>query len=649
MLSLLRLFPLLFFVANRVLGLPAANETFASNTEKRAVPNWQFYYGVDSATHQANFNNLTSQGYRMISLNSYDSPSSARYAAVWVARSGPDWQAIHGVNFSTFQAFFDQATAQGYVSTIVTATGPADSAIFSGVMEKIPMPGWYLLCGLDQASFASQDQSARASRLILKSFREYGTPSDRRYCAIWHSNPTYDKWSLFSSPISAAGYQTVFNSETTKPYWAPSHVSLSEDQNYAVKFSDVSLGTSFIARHDMTAAQLQSEATAQNAGGRYIVQLAAGGSGGNARYAALFAPQDVPSARTWRVTGNAVKGFKDNSAASTRTEQIVQGFMQAAGVRQVQLSIAKNGVSLLDKAYTWSEPERRTTQIGDPFLLASCSKAFLEAAVQSLYNDGRLTPSTKVYPYLNYTATSGDPRLDITVQELLDHKGGYSTSKSGDPTYNMRNIALTQSGGSRPATVKDVVDYMFARPLDYPPGQEPGEYSNYGYLLLSYVVEAATQLPYYQYLRNTLLQPEGLNVIPWLTDPATHSNDNVIQESQGTGLSAREPLNPNNVAFVYGGDGMYKDSALGPAALAANAQSLTKFIRNHAAWGNGPRAAGSARAGSTPGARSWIESRIDGVDWAITANTRDFPNGESDFDNGVVAAISNWLGTSPTA
>ncbi|KAF9263771.1 beta-lactamase/transpeptidase-like protein [Marasmius fiardii PR-910] len=584
----------------------------------------------------------------MISLNSYDSPASARYAAVWVERSGSEFQAIHGVNVSTFQAFFDQAAAQGYVSTIVTATGPADSAIYSGVMEKISMPGWYQYCGLDDAGFTSQDQSARANRLILKSFDEYGTPNDRRYCGIWHSNPTYDKWSLWTD-MSVAGYQTVFNSETTKPYWAPSHISVSEDQIYAVKFSDVSLGTFWAARHDMTAAQLQTEVDNQIAGGRYIVQLAGGGSGSNARYAALFASQDVPSARTWRVTGNAVTGFKDNSAASTTTEQIVQTFMQAAGVRQVQLSIAKNGVPLLDKAYTWSEPERPTTQIGDPFLLASCSKAFLEAVVQSLYNNDKLSPSTKVYPYLGYSDNgSGDPRrFTITVQQLLDHEGGYNRDISGDPTYNMRNIALAQSGGSRPATVKDVIDYVFPQSLDNDPGVY--EYSNYGYLLLSYVVEVATGMPYFDYLKSTVLQPEGLNVKPWLTDPATHTGDNVIQESQYTGLTAREPSSPNIVADVFGGDGMYKDSALGPAALAANAQSLTKFIKNHATWGNGGRSPGAARSGSTLGARSWIESRFDGIDWSMTANTRDFPNGESDFDDGVVAAISNWLNTSPTA
>lgn len=62
-------------------------------------------------------------------------------------------------------------------------------------------------------------------------------------------------------------------------------------------------------------------------------------------------------------------------------------------------------------------------------------------------------------------------------------------------------------------------------------------------------------------------------------------------------------------------------------------------------WGNGGRAAGYARSGSTPGASTWMESRGDGVDWAIVVNTRDFPN-EDDFDD-VVSKISNFLDSDP--
>ena len=174
-------------------------------------------------------------------------------------------------------------------------------------------------------------------------------------------------------------------------------------------------------------------------------------------------------------------------------------------MRQCQLSITKNGKPLLDKAYTWSEPERMTTQIDGTFLLASVSKAFVEAAIQSMFDSHKLTPGTKVYSLLGYSASSGDSRrFDITVQQLLDHYGGYNAAKSGDPTYNMRNIAKEENGANGPATMKNVVDYMFRKSLDSKPGDEFA-YSNYGYLLLSYVVEQVTKQPYFTYLQNTIL------------------------------------------------------------------------------------------------------------------------------------------------
>ena len=73
------------------------------------------------------------------------------------------------------------------------------------------------------------------------------------------------------------------------------------------------------------------------------------------------------------------------------------------------------------------------------------------AAVQALYDGKKLTPTTAVYPLLGFSHPA-DPRSDtITIQQLLDHTGGYddrpvNQGGSGfDPTYAMRKIALDQS------------------------------------------------------------------------------------------------------------------------------------------------------------------------------------------------------------
>ncbi|KDR70855.1 hypothetical protein GALMADRAFT_254471 [Galerina marginata CBS 339.88] len=630
--------------------------TVPSNTtlSSRSIPAWQFYYGVTGAQHQTSFNQWSVSGYRMISLSAYGQPPNHRYAAVWVQRSGPAYFAIHEASGSQYQTFFDSHTPNGYVSTVITVTGPANAAVYAGVMEQNGVTNWYQKCGLTNAQYATELNNGFANRYFLKSFTEYGTSSDRRFCGIWYFNDQYDKYTAWYDQ-SYSGYQTTFNAETTKPFWRPSYLSVSEDHLISSAFVDTDVG-SWVARHAMTASDLQAEYQTQLSAGRYIIHLQGGGTGANANYAALWATQDIPTPRTFRATGS-ITGFQNNQAASAQADALMQAWMKTNGVRQAQFTVGKNGNILLQKGYSWSEATRHTTAPNDVFLLASNSKMFVEAAVQTLYNSNKLTAATKVYPLLGYTKTT-DPRLQqITVDQLLTHYGGLNDTASGfDPTYRMRDIAIAQGTGASPASVKNIVDYMSRYTLDYNPGGGYA-YSNYGYLLLSYVVEHVTGMAYYDYLSSALLTPGGYDVRKWVTSPSAHASDPITQESAYTGLNAALPQSQTQVAAVFGGDGMYKEDAFGPASLAASATTLANFIHTHAVWGIGPRPTGTgqwtwARSGSTPGTRTWAQSQWNGLDWAVTVNTRDFPpsnSGQDPFDDVLCeSTLPGFLNAYPT-
>ena len=392
--------------------------------------------------------------------------------------------------------------------------------------------------------------NAQANRYILKSFTEYNIPSDRLYCGIWYYNSQYDKYSSVPTQ-SYDDYQTLFNSETTKPFWRPYYLSVSEDHFISSAFTDTDVG-SWVARHGMSAAALQAEYETQKAAGLYVIHLQGGGTGANANFAALFADYDIPTPRSWRVTGTTT-GFQNNAIAGPAADDLMQNFMQANGVRQAQLSVGSGGQVLMEKGYSWSEATRHTTSPTDVFLLASISKAFLEACVQTLYNSGQLTPTTKVYPLLGYTSTP-DPRLQIiTVNQLLNHTGGLNRSATGfDVAYSMRLVSAVQNGNTAVASVKDVVDYMSKYHLDYDPG-EGYAYSNYGYILLSYLVANITRTDYYSYLSSSVLTPYGYDVRKWTTIQEDHANDPITQESEYTGLSALQPNTNNVVADIFGG------------------------------------------------------------------------------------------------
>jgi CubicO group peptidase (beta-lactamase class C family) len=602
---------------------------------------FEAYHGVTGAQHQTNFNRLSAHGYRMISLSVYGDPGNARYAAVWVERQGSAWVAVHGVDAAGYQSFFNNWTAKGYIPVLVSATGALNNAIFAAVFEQGIVGPWLARHGMTSGPEGNAgtiqyfNKTASGQKMMLRSVDIYGTGSDQRYAAVWHANPGFVKWHCHSSD-SAASYQVAFNAETQLPGfqlagYRPAYVSLSEGQVYCSVFKDDVVGT-WVARHGMTAADYQAEFDKQNAAGFYPICVQGGGSDGNTRYAAIFAKQDIPLSRQWTATGNAVPSLAGFDHA-------MQTFMQANGVRAAQLAIAKNGVTKLSRAYTWAEPGYRVTQPSDRFLLASCSKMFLEAAVQSLYDSKKLTPDTKVYPLLGFSHPA-DARSDtVTVQQLLDHMGGYDddpsspTSSHFDPTYNMRKIALDLNLG-HPCTKLDVARYMYGRSLDLDPGTVY-HYSNFGYLLAGAVVEKVTGQTYFDYLKTTLLQPAGISEVEVIPTLATgRKNDEAIAEDEGLGQSPLDLNSPLYIPSVYGGDGEINEVGDPNDGLGASAQALTQFIHLHAVWGNGPRPANgnwgwSARSGSTPGASTLAVSRGDGIDWAFTINTRDWPPGTS--------------------
>ncbi|EON67670.1 hypothetical protein W97_06813 [Coniosporium apollinis CBS 100218] len=628
---------------------PTSGKIAARNTQlqPRAIPAWEFYYNYDSAAHQSKATALTNQGYRPISLSVYGANTNPRYAAVWVQRSGPAWQATHGLTAAAYQTWFDRWRVQGYASTIVSVTGPRNNPVYAGVMEQISGVSWWQKCDMNLQQFNDAYNQAYAETKVLKSFREYGVPTDRRFCAVYHSNPQVNHWDWRPSQ-TPADYQATVNAFVQNQYWRPAAVSVSEDHQITSLFMDTSVGT-WAARHGLTAAQLQAEYETHKANGLYIINLSGGGVGANARFTAIFAQQDVPSARAWTATGTTT-GFKNNAASMATVDGIMKTFMQTNGVRQAQISIGRNGAALLQRAYTWAEPGRHITQPADAFLLASVSKAFVVAAVQSMFNSGRLTPGTKVYPRLGYTNPRDARVANITVQQLLDHTGGYDRVLSGETVFMMRQIALEQGTGGAPATMKTVVDWAFKRTLDFDPGAR-SQYSNYGYLLLAYLVQHVSGQSYYDYLRSTILTPNALDVRQWATAASAHRGDGIVQEARGVWLNAQTPLSNVEVPWVYGGDGMVKEAAVGPSSLSASASTVMRFVSRFGATGNGPRAV-SWRDGKMNGVRTWAQARADNVDWALNLNTMEFSTGvESNelFNRLCQVDITNFLNTSPVA
>ncbi|GKT47845.1 protein flp [Colletotrichum spaethianum] len=608
--------------------LSLCSAVIAIPTERRFVNGTsvdvQTYFDLDSSAHGEKIKSLTADGYRMISLSAYGGAPHENYAAIWVRRDGNPFEVIYGVDEATYDDWLDSWKNKGYVSTHVSATGPAGSAVFTGVMEKTSVANWEQYCGLTDPY--AYDNATSGVDMVVKGFRMYGTPDDRRYCILGHENVGNRHSTIFYSAGNyTIDYPTIYESEVAKPFWRPSRLFVSDDHIITPQFVDTSVGK-WVAMDGLTASELSTQIEAQKQVGLYPIDLHGGVSGTDVRFAVIFAETDIPESRKWSATGS-VTGFKDNAGATAAFDDAMQTWMKKNGVRQAQVAVALNGSTIAGRGYTWAESNRAVVEPDDVFLLASVSKIFVYAAVTNLIESGKLNYSTTVYPLLGFKPA--DTRAnDITVNHLLTHTSGYSREQSGDPAFLFREIAFNLFNGTRAATLRDVIEYQLARPLDSAPGSEYS-YSNYGTMLLSYIVSNLTATPYLSYLQENVFGDHDVRL--YETAASKHAVDRIIQESKYTGYDPTEPQAYHQVPGPFGGDGAIKEECMGAFSFAASAATVARFIGTHAVYGTGGRALYAERDGTLVGARTFAASRSD-VDWALTINTREYIS-EAEFDD----------------
>ncbi|KAH6612580.1 beta-lactamase/transpeptidase-like protein [Boeremia exigua] len=593
------------------------NDQVYTLSKRNATVQQSVFFEINGTEVEKRIANLKSEGYRPTSLSIHGSPTDAKYAGIWTKQDGEAYETILGADETAYNAWLDQWRARGYVSTHVSATGPAFDALFAGVMQELPsVSSWNQRCGVEDPW--AIDNTTAATPMTVKGVSMYGTPSERLYCILEHENTiNFQQTVWYQTEFSMTDYRTLEASETSKRYWRPVYIDVSEDQLFTPIFDDTSVGQ-WATFTDLTTSQLDLEIAARKAKGMYPIHISGAGSVG-ARYAVIFAERTTPLEREWHATGT-VTGFSDNAGTRAAMDSVMQKFMQRSSIRQAQLAASVNGTIVASRAFTWAESDRAIVEPEDKFLLASNSKMFTYAAINDMITKDLLNLTTPVYSLLGYDKPADERSMDITVQHLLDHTAGFDRSVSPDLGFVFTSVAQSLNQ-STPATLRQVIEWVFARPLDYTPGTS-GAYSNYGTMLLSYVIANITGETYMSYLEKNVL--EGADVELWGTATDLHKSDRIVQETKYTAISALTPLSSDRVSSTYGGDGSVKEEAIGAFGLKASASTLAQFIGTHSVYGIGGRQRGGSRDGSLAGSRTFSQSEYDDIDWAVTLNTREY-------------------------
>ncbi|OCX52290.1 hypothetical protein BEL04_12500 [Mucilaginibacter sp. PPCGB 2223] len=151
--------------------------------------------------------------------------------------------------------------------------------------------------------------------------------------------------------------------------------------------------------------------------------------------------------------------------------------------------IARHGKIIYERTFGMANLELNTKmQPGMVFNIGSMTKQFTAVCILQLMEHGKLNVTDHINKYI---ANCPDSWQQITIENLLSHTSGIADQPLPD---------------SKP---ENVVRVYASKPLSYPTGTKYF-YANSEYVLLGYIIEKVSGMPYAKYLKNNILIPVGM-------------------------------------------------------------------------------------------------------------------------------------------
>lgn len=199
--------------------------------------------------------------------------------------------------------------------------------------------------------------------------------------------------------------------------------------------------------------------------------------------------------------------------------------------------VAKKGKIIFSQAAGMANREKKIpNQLTMQFRLGSMNKMFTAVSIMQLVQAGKIGLTDPLGKYLT-DYTNKDVASKVTIHHLLTHTGG--TGDIFGPEFDAHRLELR--------TLQDYVKLYEKRGLEFEPGSRFA-YSNYGFLLLGTVIEKVSGQSYYDYVREHVFKPAGMNSTDSLPE-----NESVPNRSIGYTKDGPGPWEPNTDTLPYRG------------------------------------------------------------------------------------------------
>ena len=367
----------------------------------------------------------------------------------------------------------------------------------------------------------------------------------------------------------------------------------------------------------------------------------------------------IPSEKT--VAPHAIRGINavitnemSDCEGLVKMEKDVKVFMQRWQIRGMEIAVMRGDSLLYAKGFGWADKEKEEPmRAGTIMRVASVSKLITAAGIMKLVEDGKLHLSDKVFgPHgiLNDTLYTNNIKdkayFDITVEQLLRHESGL-TIRRGDPMFRTRDWMNIYHLKEVPDQEK-LTSIAVQKRLGYAPGKGH-EYSNFGYLLLSMIIERKTGQPYEKWMQENILEPAGCmdchlafnsyeEKLPGETRYHMQDNDPPVPKYDNSADSVVRCYGGNDIRLLKGA-GAWVISAPELARFIASidgkpgvpdilskksVREMTAHSEDHKfglGWNSVDPKKGWQRTGSLSGTSAYVTVFPDGECWILISNT----------------------------
>ena len=234
------------------------------------------------------------------------------------------------------------------------------------------------------------------------------------------------------------------------------------------------------------------------------------------------------------------------SPVKTReAKKLAKKFLRKQGITGMSISVAQHGEIVWSKGFGFSNRKSRIRVKPDStiFRIASISKSITALALAKLLDDKLIDLDSSIY---NFVPDYPKQDYDITVRQLGGNLAGIRHYKDNVEYALNKKMSITEG-----------LNLFKNDPLLFEPGTQ-FNYSSLGYVLLSEVMQKATNLPFHSFVNDSIFKP--LNMTQSLMDASDVVIPNCTHFYRNSALKKHIPASPVCNEYKVAGGGFLSTS-----------------------------------------------------------------------------------------